>query len=285
MTALIPTQAHDDDRLIALWLAGRPASTAAAYRFEVARFRAFVARPLAAVTVGDLHAYAASLGDLAPATQRRALSAVKSLLAYAVRLGYLPFDAGQVIHLRRGRDTTAERILSEPDVLRLLALETDPRNAALLYTLYATGGRVSEVCGLRWRDVATGTDGRLFLTLYGKGDKTRVVTLEGKSRAAVLLLQLRTPDASPDAPVFAGRPGAPLSRAQAWRVVKVAAKRAGITASPSPHWMRHAHVSHALDRGAPAHLVQATVGHASLATTTGYSHLRPGESSARYLAI
>lgn len=284
MSALIPVQANDDDRLIDLWLAGRPASTTAAYRFEVARFRAYVARPLAAVTVGDLHAYAASLADLAPATQRRALSAVKSLLAYAVRLGYLTFDAGQVIHLRRGRDTTAERILSEGAVLRLLALESDPRNAALLHVLYATGGRVSEVCGLRWRDVAEGAAG-LYLTLYGKGDKTRVVTLPAQARAVALLRALRPASADHDAPVFVGRAGKPLSRVQAWRIVRAAAIRAGIEGRPSPHWFRHAHVSHALDRGAPAHLVQQTVGHASLATTTGYSHLRPGESSARYLAV
>ena len=51
----------------------------------------------------------------------------------------------------------------------------------------------------------------------------------------------------------------------------------------SAHWLRHAHVSHALDRGAPVHLVQATVGHASLTTTSRYAHARPGDSSSRYL--
>jgi integrase/recombinase XerD len=51
------------------------------------------------------------------------------------------------------------------------------------------------------------------------------------------------------------------------------------------HWLRHAHVSHALDRGAPAHLVQQTVGHASLTTTSRYAHARPNDSSARYLAV
>jgi integrase/recombinase XerD len=54
-------------------------------------------------------------------------------------------------------------------------------------------------------------------------------------------------------------------------------------AAISPHWLRHAHVSYALDHGAPAHLVQATVGHASLATTSKYAHAPPSDSSARYL--
>jgi integrase/recombinase XerD len=58
-----------------------------------------------------------------------------------------------------------------------------------------------------------------------------------------------------------------------------------LPAEISLHWLRHAHVSHALDRGAPAHLVQQTVGHASLTTTSRYAHARPNDSSARYLAV
>jgi integrase/recombinase XerD len=56
--------------------------------------------------------------------------------------------------------------------------------------------------------------------------------------------------------------------------LKKAAARAGLSAAVSAHWLRHA-----LDRAAPAHLVQATVGHASLATT--YAHARPNDSSSR----
>ncbi len=65
--------------------------------------------------------------------------------------------------------------------------------------------------------------------------------------------------------------------------MKIAAKRAGLSETVSAHWLRHSHVSHALDRGAPVHLVQATVGHASLAATSRYAHARPTDSSSRYL--
>ena len=53
----------------------------------------------------------------------------------------------------------------------------------------------------------------------------------------------------------------------------------------SPHWLRHAHATHALERGAPIHIVQANLGHASVATTGRYLHARPTDSSARYLAV
>jgi integrase/recombinase XerD len=67
--------------------------------------------------------------------------------------------------------------------------------------------------------------------------------------------------------------------------VRAAAERAGVEAGVSPHWFRHAHASHALDRGAPIHLGQATLGHSSIQTTGIYLHSRPKDSSSRYLAL
>ena len=54
------------------------------------------------------------------------------------------------------------------------------------------------------------------------------------------------------------------------RLVRKAAERAGLELAVSPHWLRHSHATHALERGAPIHLVQATLGHASVATTGRY---------------
>jgi integrase/recombinase XerD len=69
------------------------------------------------------------------------------------------------------------------------------------------------------------------------------------------------------------------------RIVAKAAARAGLELSVSPHWLRHSHATHALERGAPIHLVAATLGHASVATTGKYLHARPTDSSSNYLAI
>jgi integrase/recombinase XerD len=61
--------------------------------------------------------------------------------------------------------------------------------------------------------------------------------------------------------------------------VKRAAAAAGIEALVSPHWLRHAHASHAIDRGATLPEVQATLGHGNIAATSGYLHARPESSS------
>src|SRR5215475_631119 len=62
-------------------------------------------------------------------------------------------------------------------------------------------------------------------------------------------------------------------------MVKRTAARAGVNAAISPHWLRHAHGSHAIDEGAKLHEVKATLGHANVSTTRGYLHARPGSSS------
>jgi integrase/recombinase XerD len=178
------------------------------------------------------------------------------------------------------KDTLAERIMSESDLQRMLALETHPRNAALLRLIYAAGLRISEACGLRWRDLSARDDAGQ-ITVFGKGGKTRAVLLSSSVWARLKALR---GDADQDAPVFLSREGGALDASQVHRIVKAAAKRAGLSEAVSAHWLRHAHVSHAVDRGAPVHVVRATVGHASLETTTRYSHARPGDSSARYLA-
>jgi site-specific recombinase XerD len=56
-----------------------------------------------------------------------------------------------------------------------------------------------------------------------------------------------------------------------------------IEAKVSPHWLRHAYATHALERGCSIHLVQATLGHASVGTTGRYLHARPTDSSARFM--
>ncbi|MCX5985045.1 MAG: tyrosine-type recombinase/integrase, partial [Chloroflexi bacterium] len=90
---------------------------------------------------------------------------------------------------------------------------------------------------------------------------------------------------NPDAPVFRSRNGVPLGIKQVWRIVRRAAIEAGLTAKVSPHWLRHAHASHALDRGAPIHLVRDSLGHSSIATTNRYLHARPTEHSERFLTL
>ena len=274
--------ANSDAHLISLWLTNhRSAATRKAYASDAAKFVAFVnAKPLRQVTVGDVIEFGDSLTTLAPASQKRTVNSVKSLLSFGERVGYLPVNVGAVVETVAVKDTLAERILEESDVLRMIALASH-KDAVLLRTLYASAGRVSEVSGLLWRDVMANGDGGQVV-LYGKGGKTRSVLLSKTTFRALLTLR-NGADASQ--PVFKSQKGSALSVTQIWRIVASAAKKAGIEGNVSPHWLRHSHASHALDRGASVALVRDTLGHSSIATTSKYLHARPQDSSALHLAV
>ena len=62
-------------------------------------------------------------------------------------------------------------------------------------------------------------------------------------------------------------------------MIKAAAERANVNPSVSAHWLRHAHASHALTRGATVAEVKDTLGHANVATTSTYLHAHPDKSS------
>ncbi len=272
-----------DVGVVELWLRRqRCQATRSVYRRDVGRFTTWSDKTLAETDPLDLERFAEMLSGsgLAPISQGRTLAALRSFFRFAERIGYCR-NVAAGLELPRSEPALSERIIPQQDVRRLIALEPDERNRVLLTVLYAAGLRVSEACGLRWRNLqARGEEGQILI--HGKGGRTRVVflpvgvwgQLHGLRRTAGL-----------DAPVFASRSGKPLERSRVARIVKAAGERAAVAANVSTHWLRHAHASHALDRGAPIHLVQATLGHRSVATTSRYLHARPDESSAGYLAV
>jgi integrase/recombinase XerD len=280
---LVPRQADTDSQLLELWLHGRSRATQRGYRAEAQRFLSFCGKPLHQVGLQDVQRFADVLEveGLQPPTRRRMLAAVKSLFAFGHRLGYLPFDVARPLRLPALRDTLAERILSEQEMQRMLALERHPRNSVLLHLLYSSGVRVAEICGLKWRDCQDRETGGQ-VSVFGKGAKTRSILIP--PGVWDMLRGLRQ-GAGDDAPVFRSRKRGHLHPSQVLRVVKAAARRANISRNVVVHTFRHCHASHALDRGAPIHLVQQTLGHSDVSTLSHYLHARPNDSSARYLPL
>jgi len=274
----------EDAKLIELWLSMKTSRhTRRAYTADIAAFLTFAGKPLIAVTLIDVQAWAGHLGQgsLKPASQNRAVTALKSLLSFAQETGYLPFNVGAAIKLQPNRDGLAQRILEESEVAKLIEAAPEGRNRVLLKLLYVSGVRVSEVCGLKWCDAFVRPQGGQ-ITVFGKGGKTRTILL--KPKVWEQLLSIKKEAAKAADPIFPSRKGGEaLDVSQVRRIVYAAARKAGLEQKVSPHWMRHAHASHALDRAAPIHLVQATLGHASVSTTGRYLHAKPNDSSSFYL--
>ncbi len=279
----IVRQAHSDEQVIALWLHGRSPHTQKAYAGDIVRFFKHVDKQLTHITLGDLQGFADSLIDenLKPASQHRILAAVKSLITFAHKIGYLKYDVSKPLRVPKFRDELAERIMTEAEVQRIIGMENHPRNKLLLRILYCGGIRVSEVCRLKWKDVQERDDGGQ-MTVYGKGSKTNTIIIPEPLWGDLILSRKNATD---EAPLFRSRKGGHLHPSQVWRIVKKSAGRAGIKKAVSPHWFRHAHASHALDRGAKISLVQSTLAHSSVSTTGRYLHAKPNECSSTYLQV
>lgn len=283
-------------QLIALWLHGKTSATQKSYEHDVRLFAAFILGmnpeqvqlndlDLRTITLNDVQAYAdyqEVIKGHTPASRKRRLCAIKSLLRFGYKVQYLSVNVGEVLETPSpGKNILAERILTEMEIATMIALTTNPRDRLLLRFLYATGARVGEVALLTWRDIQANRDGKGQATLFGKGGKTRTIIITADLYAD---LQALSPDAAPDTSVFRSRKGGtPLKVRQIENVITEAAKRAGIKGKVSPHWLRHSHASHSLDRGCPPQLLQQSLGHASLDTTSRYAHARPNESSSLYL--
>jgi site-specific recombinase XerD len=283
VTQIRATRAETDEQLLVSWLdsLGSPHTRR---NFEQVARRFLTELPsggIRAATVEDVReALTRVAAGLAETTARQYVLRIKSLLGYASRLGYTQFNAGAALRVksdgpRRGA-TLAKRIISEVEVGLLIRAARSKRDRVLLETLYAGGLRVSEAVALTWSDVLPRGD-QVQLSVLGKGGVVRQVLLpEIVSKS---LLSLRG-DAGANDPVFASRKGgARLTERAVHGMVKRTAVKAGVNTAVSPHWLRHAHGSHAIDRGASLPEVQETLGHTNISTTSAYLHARPNTSS------
>ena len=284
---IIPSDTTDQ-QLIAMWLDMKKGKTKEAYRGDIERFLLFVRKPLQTINLLDLQAYQQSMEGLRQATINRRLAVVRALLTFGNKTGYLRYNVGSFVKLEKVDGNRARRIIGESDVVRMIDREPNKRNHALLRLLYHAGLRISEVVSLEWADVLPREDGGQ-ISIMGKRDKRRYILLSQGMYDELVSLPRKSQY------VFASRQSDRLTIDMVSKIVHAAALRAGISCSTdeigklrsrvSPHWLRHSHASHALDHGAPVHLVMETMGHESLATTSIYTHARPGASSSQFLLV
>jgi integrase/recombinase XerD len=163
-----------------------------------------------------------------------------------------------------------ESLLAAPDPARL----TGVRDRAMLELLYATGLRVSELCGLRLADVQFEAG---VLRVIGKGNKQRMTPV-GKSALAATRIYLEQAR-----PALLGRRASPylfitarggrMTRQAFWKLLGALGRKAGIFHDLTPHVIRHSFATHLLEGGADLRSVQTMLGHADISTTQIYTHV------------
>ena len=233
------------------------------------------------VTLDDLHGFAAAMGDLgiAPRSQARIISGIKSLFKFLCLDGYRQDDPSELLEAPKiGRHLPdvlsvdeIDRIISQID----LTTKEGQRNKAMIETMYSCGLRVSELCSLKMEDLFLDEG---FIRVTGKGSKQRLVPISGRAIHEInLYLTDRCHiDIKPGAEPYlylSIRRGRPLTRVMVFDIVKNLTAMAGINKTVSPHTFRHSFATHLLEGGANLRAIQCMLGHEKISTTEIYTHI------------
>ena len=269
------TNAKNDNEVTLLWFDGKTNTTIKTYSYSLKQFFNFANCPLTQVKLDTLIQFKQYLMTLnyAVATVNNKLMAIKSLLTFAHKIGYLAFNVGTVVKSLKNHENINEKILSETEIRALIDNAKNSRDGLLIKLLANTGLRISEAINLKWEDIKMNK-----IAVFGKGGKTRYISIKDKLLNELLTLKNKLCDY-----VFYSNRLTPLKRENVHTMLKTVAKKATLSDKVSAHWLRHSTASHALNNGASLNQVKELLGHGSINTTARYLHTLNGTTAIDFL--
>jgi integrase/recombinase XerD len=259
---------------------GLAGHTLASYRLDLERFKSELPVSEQHATPQQLADYVESLygAKYSPRSIARHVATLRNYYRFLAREGEVGQDPAEFLASPK-QWSTLPKYLNQEEIERLVASPDgekprDLRDRAMFELLYATGLRVSELCGLE----LTAVERRLgVLKVIGKGNKQRMVPFGEPAGAAI------------DRYLAAGRPkllngrasrflfvtarGSAMTRQTFWALLRKRGRGAGIFRRLTPHVVRHSFATHLVEGGADLRSVQIMLGHADISTTQVYTHV------------
>ncbi|MFK8057738.1 MAG: tyrosine-type recombinase/integrase [Saprospiraceae bacterium] len=194
--------------------------------------------------------------------------AVNAIKFYYEKVIFLPgFELSQI--KRPKKSHRLPTILSVTEVDRMLRSSSNLKHTAILYLLYSSGLRLSEMLSLKLQDVLW--DRNQLFVRAGKGKKDRTVMLSETLKA---LLTLYFDEYQPKVYLFNGQDGeSEYSSSSVQKIVRLAAYTAGIQRKVTPHTLRHCFATHLMESGTDVRYIQELLGHKDIKTTLIYTHV------------
>jgi integrase/recombinase XerD len=263
---------------------GLSVNTQEAYSRDLTRYLDYLERQgkmaPAAVSSADIAAFLGLLKNegIGPHSRARCLSSIRMFHKFLMIENYADVNPATIIEAPRTLHKLPDFLTSrEVDALLTACAGSSGENVrdlAMLELLYATGLRVSELVGLKLREV--NLDSGYLMTL-GKGNKERLVPIGDSAvqrvREYLDGIRYRHDPEGKNRFLFLSRLGDAMSRQAFWNIIKKRAYQAGISKNISPHTLRHSFATHLLENGADLRSVQVMLGHADLSTTQIYTHV------------
>jgi len=274
--------------LDSLWLEKNLSqNTLSSYKNDLQKFRKFLEKNNKTVLNADHFLILSFLSMLldqgfSSKTVSRNISSLKSFYKYLISVDHLKLNPMSNIDAPKSglflpTTLTVEEtqlILDAPNEKRPIEL----RDKAMLYALYATGMRISELISLNMHniDLVRGS-----VQVIGKGGKERMIPLTDD---AIKFIKIYIKEAreilnkgKDHNNLFLSTHGKQISRHSFWHRIKAYLKRVNINKDVHPHTLRHAFATHMLNNGADLRSVQLLLGHSDLATTQIYTHIAQTE--------
>ncbi len=253
---------------------GASPHTVEAYNRDVLDFIKFMEnRPGASPEPRDFEQYIGFLRSRGKKSRSivRALSALRSFYNFLLLDGKIAVNPVADVEMPKFKPPIPN-VLSQDEMTTLLApkpsQKTTLRDRTILELLYATGLRVSELVGLKKRDINLDAG---FLVASGKRSKERMVPLGTYARDIIrLYLQETKPEG---VYLFPNRRGLPVTRQAVWKVIRKYGLQLEHGGHVSPHTLRHTFATHLLEGGADLRSVQILLGHEDISTTQIYTHV------------
>jgi integrase/recombinase XerD len=250
------------------------------YRLDLERFAASVGTSQGWADPEAVRAHIDSLyrAGMASRSISRHLTTIRNLYRYLLEKGELDSDPTQNLAAPKQWQSLPkylnkkqiDDLMAAPDRAKPQGL----RDRAMLEFLYATGLRVSELCGARVSDLDRDMG---FVRVVGKGNKHRLVPV-GKSALQAVEHYLtsgrpRLLKNRPSPYLFVTNRGGAMTRQAFWKLLAGYGKKAGMFRNLTPHVLRHTFATHLLEGGADLRSVQTMLGHADISTTQIYTHV------------
>jgi len=261
-------------------------NTLSAYMFDIERFSSFIIHQgipnYAQVDIHQINAFLLMLEELglALSSRTRTLSSLRGFFTFLFSQKIIDTDITEKAELPKTRRSLPDTlsidemllILEQPDI----SSKAGVRDRAILELLYACGLRVSELCGIKQRDILLEQE---IIRIFGKGSKERIVPIGSSALEWVGTYQLEVrpffmkAGKSTNDILFLNQRGTGISRMSVWNIVTQATRNAGIEKHVHPHTFRHSFATHLLEGGADLRALQEMLGHSDIGTTQIYTHI------------
>ena len=274
--------------LDSLWLEKNLSqNTLESYKNDLNKFRNFLEKNNKSVLKADHFLILSFLSFLldkgfSSKTVSRNISSLKSFFKYLISVEHIKINPMLNIDAPKSGlflPTTltveeTQQILDAPNELRPIEM----RDKAMLYTLYATGMRISELISLNMHNVDLT---RGSVQVIGKGGKERLIPLTNDAISMIKKYLTNARDnlskGKDHNNIFVSTHGKQISRHSFWHRIKAYLKKVDVKKEVHPHTLRHAFATHMLNNGADLRSVQLLLGHSDLATTQIYTHVAQAE--------